>query len=266
MDCEQARDQLLDLRRGRLEAAGAEEVRGHLAGCEGCRREAEAEALLDQALAERLPRLPASLALRRRLEALVAGRADGRAPSGSAGRARRLLAPALAAALALLSTALLVERQARIQADEAGRLAGELVSDHLRQLASAHPLDLESSATHEVKPWFEGRLDFAPAVPPDGGDLRLLGGSVGYVLDRKAAVISYAVRRHRVTLLAFPAAGLRWPDPDRTLGGVPVRALSQRGFSVQLWRVGELGYALVSDMGAEDRERVAAGLAAATAR
>jgi anti-sigma factor RsiW len=257
MDCEQARDQLHDLRRGRLEPARAEEVRGHLTGCEGCRREAEAEAVLDQALAERLPRHPASPALRRQLEALVAGRPGSQAPSGPARQVRRLLAPALAAALALLSTALLVERQARTQGDVAERLAAELVSDHLRQLVSVHPLDVESSVTHEVKPWFEGRLDFAPAVPPDGGDLRLLGGSVGYVLDRKAAVISYAVRRHRVTLLAFPAAGLPWPAPDRTLGGVPARALSQRGFSVLLWRDQGLGYVLVSDVNVHDLEQLA---------
>lgn len=266
MECQGARDDLHDLRRGRLEPARAEAVSRHLAGCEGCRHEAEAEALLDQALAERLPRPAPSPALRRRVEALAAGRTGAGAPGGRGWRSRRLLAPSLAAALALLSAALLVERRALTRGGGEQRLVAELVSDHLRQLASAHPLDVESSVTHEVKPWFEGRLDFAPAVPPDGGELRLLGGSVGYVLDRKAAVISYAVRRHRVTLLAFPAAGLAWPAPDRVLGGVPARALSQRGFGLLLWRAGELGYALVSDMGEEDGERVAARLAAASAR
>lgn len=264
MDCERAREELTDLRRNRLEPLPAAEVRSHLEGCAACRREAEAEALLDEALMERLPRPPASPALRQRVEALLLRRGERRAAPPSL--ARRMLAPALAAGLAVLSGALLLERQVRKGADGVDALATELVSDHLRQLASAHPLDVESGVTHEVKPWFEGRLDFAPAVPPDADDLRLLGGSLGYVLERKAAVISYAVRRHRVTLLVFPAAGLAWPAPDLSLGGVPGKILSRRGYRVALWRQGELFYALVSDLGAEDGEKVAAELAAGTAR
>ena len=266
MDCQRARDELHDLRRDSLSAERAAEVQEHLHGCADCRKEAEAEELLDRALLEKLPRYRASPGLRHRVEAMVARRA---APGGSPPRAawvRRLLAPAAFAALAALSVALLVERQARTEGDGVERLAGELVTDHLRELTSVHPFDVESSVTHEVKPWFEGRLDFAPAVPGDEGDLRLLGGSVGYVLDRKAAVLSYGVRRHRVTLVAFPAVGLAWPASDREMGGVPVGTLRLRGFTVVLWRAGGLGYALVSDLGAEDGEKVAADLVASTAR
>ncbi len=266
MDCATARELLLDLRRERLAPGPAAEVRGHLAGCAECRREDQAELLLDQALAERLPRQPASPALRRRVAALVAGAQVGGGERQSRPRSRSLLAPVAAAALALLSAGLLVERQSRQEGTALDRLAGEVVSDHLRLLVSGHPYDVESSNRHEVKPWFEGRLDFAPVVPPDGGELRLLGGSVGYVLDRKAAQISYALLRHRVTLLAFPTAGLAWPATDRTEGGVPVRAVSQRGFNVMLWRAGEIGYALVSDVDAAEMEQLAATLAPSTER
>src|SRR5947209_13571922 len=37
--------------------------------------------------------------------------------------------------------------------------------DHLRVLSSQHPLDVESGGIHQVRPWFAGRLDFAPEVP-----------------------------------------------------------------------------------------------------
>ena len=107
-----------------------------------------------------------------------------------------------------------------------------------------------------MKPWFEGRLDFAPDVPGERGELRLEGGAVGYVLDRKAAVVSYALRRHRVTLLAFPAAGLDWPG-----AGAPPVALSRRGFHVVAWRAGELVYALVSDVNEAELEELGAELA-----
>lgn len=100
----------------------------------------------------------------------------------------------------------------------------------------------------------------------DAGELRLQGGALGVFLDRKAAVVSYALRRHRVTLLVFPAAGTTWPAADRSVGGVAARATSLRGFNVVLWRHGELGYGLVSDVNAEDLGSLAAQLAPDTAR
>ena len=53
------------------------------------------------------------------------------------------------------------------------------VNDHLRVLASQHPLDIESGGIHQVKPWFEGRLDFAPVVSFLGDEeFPLRGGAV----------------------------------------------------------------------------------------
>ncbi|HSB19607.1 MAG TPA: zf-HC2 domain-containing protein [Anaeromyxobacteraceae bacterium] len=263
MDCTEARELLHDLRRRRLDAARAEAVVGHLQGCSACRREDESEALLDRLLLERLPRPAAPAPLRGRLAALAAGAPVPVPPVRRTRRWPRLLAPALAAGVLVAGSALVLQRRGA-EEGALSRLAGEAVSDHLRLLASAHPYEVESSITHQVKPWFAGKLDIAPAVPGDVGDLRLQGGAVGYFLDRKAAVVSYALRRHRVTLLAFPAAGLAWPEADRSAGGVPARATSLRGFDVVLWRQGELGYALVSD--AEDLGAVAAQVAPATAQ
>jgi anti-sigma factor RsiW len=267
MECTSVRELLHDLRRGRLDPARAAEARAHLEGCASCRHEEQAETLLDEALSQRLPRVPAPPELRRRVEELAAAvRGAQLAPTrprrGPA--LRRLVAPVAVAAMALLAAGVLLQQRARVQGGGADRLADEIVTDHLRLLVSAHPHDLESGVNHEVKPWFEGRLDFAPVVPGDRGELRLLGGAVGYVLDRKAAVMSYALRRHRVTLLAFPAAGLAWPAPNRSPGSVPAYSASRRGFDVVLWRAGDLGYALVSDVSAQDLEKLAAELAPET--
>ena len=85
----------------------------------------------------------------------------------------------------------------------------EAVNDHLRLLASQHPLDIESGGMHQVKPWFEGRLDFAPVVRFDGDqDFPLRGGAVGYYVDRKAAVFVFYRRLHPMTLLVFRTDGL----------------------------------------------------------
>jgi anti-sigma factor RsiW len=56
----------------------------------------------------------------------------------------------------------------------------------------------------------------------------------------------------------FRADGLSFPRPDHTLGRVPATLTHARGFSVILWRDGELGYALVSDLNADELIRLAA--------
>ena len=126
----------------------------------------------------------------------------------------------------------------------------------------------ESGGQHQVKPWFEGKLDFAPVVPAlEGTDLRLRGGSVGYVFDRKAAVLVYGLRLHVVTLLVFRPDGLAWPDGGaRQIGPVRGHETSTRGFNAILWRQEGLGYALVSDVNAKELADVAARVAAETVR
>jgi len=264
MECAEYREDLHELQRGRLDAARATALRQHLASCEGCARADAVERALTELLEARLPRHAAPEALKRRLATLAApageaGHGAAFAPGRPAGRRlahsiARWAAPALAAGLAATTTVLLVGHRAG-RVDPAQALAVEAVNDHLRVLVREHPVDVESGNTHQVKPWFEGKLDFAPSVPQPP-ELRLVGGSVGYFFDRKAAVLLYALHRHLVTLLCFPAEGLDWPGPTGRL-----HAVSLRGFHVLLWRSGELGYALVSDAEARELETIASQLA-----
>ena len=207
----------------------------------------ERDAALDAAL-ERLPQYPASLALKRRLR-------DGwpSTPPRRPWRERlRVLVPALALAAAIMALAPLAWDRLLLRPDRenAARLVAEAVNDHVRVLISQQPLEVKSSDTHQVRPWFAGRVDFAPVVR-FGGDVEfpLQGGAVGYFVDRKAAVLVYGHRLHTISLLVFPAEGLRWPRRGVTpLGGVEAYVGATRGFNVLLWREGDLGYALVSDV------------------
>jgi anti-sigma factor RsiW len=265
MTCDDIRIHLHDFQRRRLDPALHGAVGQHLEGCAACAREAEAELALDELLEQRLPRHAAPPSLKRRL-GLLAGRPAAPSALRAPSRWARVAAPALAAGFLLAAGGVIGQRTVSGRSALAS-LESEAVNDHLRVLASQHPVEIESGGKHQVKPWFEGKLDFAPVVPaPEGTELELRGGSVGFVFDRKAAVLVYGLRLHVVTLLVFRAEGLPLPDPGAPgAGPIRTRGASARGFNVVLWRSGELGYALVSDANAKELADLGARLAAETA-
>jgi anti-sigma factor RsiW len=210
---------------------------------------------LTSVLEHRLPQYPASLALKRQLTARWQP-SRGARPGWN--WRRPWLVPAFAVmALGLVAMpALYYERAADRAASASAGMIREAVTNHLRVLSSQRPLEIESGGIHQVKPWFEGRLDFAPVVPFEGdADFPLRGGAVGYFLDRKAAVFVYAHRLHPISLFVFRADGLPWPTKD----GHGLSA-DERGFNLVMWRRGALGYALVSDVDRRDLASLAARL------
>ncbi|HEY7039299.1 MAG TPA: hypothetical protein VID28_10620 [Methylomirabilota bacterium] len=259
MTCEEARDRLLDAQRDRLAPGARTALQAHLHECAACRHEQAAETLLTEALEQRLPPHGAPAALKRRLAASWPA-APVATPSAWS-RWQRYLVPAAALAAILLVVLPLVQRRASERA--ADRMVAEAVNDHLRILSSQHPLDIESGGIHQVKPWFAGRLDFAPVVRFEGdADFPLRGGAVGYYLDRKTAVFVFGRRLHTISLFVFRADGLPWPSQGlERVGGAQARVTSSRGFTSVLWRDGELGYALVSDVDPAELTRLAERLA-----
>jgi len=251
MDCTEARSHLLDRRRGTL----TEELRGpvdsHLAGCDACRSEDAADRELSAALEERLPKRKAPASLRRSIEQRLAGEP---APAGRGARRSRWGLALVAAAPFAAAAAFLLWRPTQPDA-----MSLEAVNDHLRILYGAHPLEVESGGVHQVKPWFEGRVDFAPSVAFGGDDdFPLQGGAIAYFVDRKAAAYVYKRHLHVITLFVYRADGLPWSTGPMTsslsLGHVHARETTMRGFHVILWRDGDLGYALVSDLDPRELE------------
>ena len=244
MECKEARSHLIDRSRDTLAAPLRAALEAHLSDCAACRHEAAADRELSILLEHRLPRRSAPASLHRTLRARWGG---GR--SGLAGRVvRRASAVSLGAALALVAV-----MAWRTRAPDQSMLA-EAVNDHLRVLYSQRPLEVESGGMHQVKPWFEGRLDFAPATAFSGDDeFPLQGGLVSYFVDRKAATFVFKRRLHVITLFVFPPEGLHWPVlGTRPIGAARGSLETLRGFHVLLWRQGDMGYALVSDVNEAD--------------
>jgi len=253
MTCEDVRPRLLDYQRARLPDRARDDVRAHLETCADCTRAAAVEQELSSLLEERLPVHPASHALKQRLAEQWRTTAPDRSWWS---RWRPTFVPALAvASLIVVATPLLYyERTTSRLAAERNGMVAEAVNDHLRVLTSQHPLDVESTDVHQVKPWFEGRLDFAPPVSFGGdADFPLKGGAVGYFRDRKAALFFFTRRLHPITLLVVRAEGLPWPQPDTT----GFHTTTDRGFTVMMWRTPDLGYALISDVDSRDLQNLA---------
>ncbi|HTA92931.1 MAG TPA: zf-HC2 domain-containing protein [Polyangiaceae bacterium] len=245
-DCDQAREHLLDAVRGRLAEPEAARVERHLATCPECSRIFERERALEQALAKRTTyALPE--ALRERLAARVAPPPARRRLARSAA----IFGPSLAA---LLLGLFLVQRWWSPNQE----LVSEAVNDHLRVLYAEHPIEIESGGIHQVKPWFAGRLDFAPVLSFSGDEeFPLEGGAIGLFVDRKAATFIFRHKLHTITLFVFRSEGLSWPlRGNAALGALSCTSTRARGFNTLLWRDGDLGYALVSDMDASELTRL----------
>lgn len=195
----------------------------------------------------RLPRQSAPESLRRQLEAQYLPSPPAAAdpePQPWKRRARQGLAT-IGFALAVAAGTVMVLRSD--QRNDA--MVTEAVNDHLRVLYSDHSVEIESGGIHQVKPWFTGKLDFAPVMPFAGDDdFPLVGGAVAYVTDRKAAAFEFRRRLHAITVLVFRAEGLAFPRTDRRVGRVDVATRTTRGFHEVIWRDGDLGYAVISDV------------------
>jgi anti-sigma factor RsiW len=199
-------------------------------------------------LAQRLPQHPAPLALKRALAAQWSAAAE---PRRRIPWWRRpvMAIPAMAALLLIASSPLVYDRMV---VGPAARATHELttaaVESHVR--VTRAPLGIESGGSHDVKPWFTGKLDFAPAVAFMGdAEFPLRGGAIGTYGDRPCAVLVFGRRKHTISLSVFRADGLpRLADGSTPIGTTRGTVASARGFNVVLWRAGDLGYALVSDV------------------
>src|SRR5262249_47670475 len=73
--------------------------------------------------------------------------------------ARQVAALAACCALSALITWWFIS-----SAEQASRLEQEVVAAHVRSLLQDSPVQVASSDAHNVKPWFAGRVEFAPDV------------------------------------------------------------------------------------------------------
>ena len=218
---------------GELDAGRAADLIHHRADCADCQA-AYADLMMlrdrlrESALNERAPD-----SLRKFLAQQSASLQP--APSTDIGPARWrpaatfIIGPALAAGLAFA-----VFRPA------APDPLGLVVDAHVRSLQPGHLEDVISTDRHTVKPWFEGKLDFAPPVKDlTPQQFPLTGGRLDVLDGRPVAAMVYRRGTHPINLLVWPANGASDQTPvTREHNGFTTVHWVQNG--VILWAVSDV--------------------------
>lgn len=253
LECAEVCDILPAYEDDELPAAERAAVAQHLQGCGGCRAvQAELQALRrrirvagtfvpEPALVERVCGA-IGLARRGRTRAIWTGFAQPFASHAAIG--------VLAAVLAWWGAT---------RHDAATDAARQVVAAHVSSLLADTAVQVASADTHTVRPWFAGRLPYAPAVvdlTPQG--YPLLGGRVDFVLDRPVAALVYERRKHRINLFVLPR--------EQVAVDVGGMTRERHGYNVVGWHAGAFAYFAASDLNAVELLELAALLKDVSAR
>lgn len=138
---------------------------------------------------------------------------------------------------------------------EPGPLVDELVASHVRAQLSGHDIDVISSDQHTVKPWFNGKIDYAPPVEDlAASGFPLLGGRLDYVGHRRVAVLTYKHAKHIIDVYVLPE--------DDPAAGRPGTSLVQDGYAIARWRDEGMMWWAVTDAAPESLTALKAALTA----
>jgi anti-sigma factor RsiW len=238
MNCAEIRLLLHAHADGELDAANSLELERHLKTCAACAAEKTSVQSLRAALQSGELKFRAPESLKANLRQLVR-------EAGPKNSAREKFDPQWlwkflafgATAFALLTVFL---RPAGISGHD--QLLDEIIASHVRSLQAEHLTDVVSSDQHTVKPWFDGKLDFAPDVKDFAAQgFPLVGGRLDYLDGRAVAALVYRHNKHFINVFVWPAA-------DAMKSETKMR----RGYSIINCATNGLHYCLVSDMNATE--------------
>jgi len=225
---------------GELDLANTRETERHLQTCADCRgtersiRELRS-VLTSDAIAYRAP-----AHLRRNVRAALRREAKS---------ARQTLSPwlmfATGAAFAAVILGFALFQTTR--ATRTNAIVDQVVANHVRSLLAAQLVDVVSSDQHTVKPWFDGKIDFAPEVRDlSANGFPLVGGRLDYLEGKTVAALVYQRNKHPINLFVTPEPTSRSTSPT---------VVTRRGYNVFSWTNNGMKCWAVSDLNqAELRE------------
>ena len=240
--CQELLDAYID---GELPADDAAAVREHIASCAACARDHAALAATSRRIGGTLVKYQAPDVLKARIRVALAQpdplAADAPMPKPLTRRRLALGGLGVAIASSILTFAV-------VRGVAPGRsVTDEIVSSHIRALMPGHLTDVASTNQHNVKPWFNGRVDLSPPVPNlDSIGFPLIGGRLDYVEGRATPVIVYGRRQHLIDVYVRPATNERAAE---------MSASARNGYNVIAWRANGMSLEAVSDLNRPELEQ-----------
>lgn len=250
-DCREALNAYVDFE---LMPEESEAIREHLPSCDACAAEHGMLVAVSQRVKPALERFAAPDLLKARIRSAIAQPNAFELPRRS--RTVRwpiaIAAGLLMAALSAGGSFVVARRGAPPPA-----IAEQVLSSHIRSLMPGHLTDVASNDLHNVKPWFNGRLDLSPTVPRlDTSGFPLVGGRLDYVGGRPVAAIVYARRQHVINVFS-------WPVDDRR--AERETASTEKGYHLVHWRDDGAEFWAASDLSVPELEQFVALFARSSA-
>ena len=246
MGCDYARTALHGYLDGELDATRSAEFERHLENCRECANTLAGEESLRSSLQRSSLYEQASDSLRKKI------RADLRAATASPATPRipawRWLAVA-ASILVVAGISWYAWPRPQTNVASAPFTAAEMIDAHVRSLQPGHLTDVASTDQHTVKPWFDGKLDFAPPVRDFADEgFPLIGGRLDVLAGRNVAAIVYGRRKHIINVFVLPTK-----EPDTPIHPPGLR----QGYQWLHWRRQGMEYCAVSDVSLSDLQELA---------
>jgi anti-sigma factor RsiW len=238
MDHERIRELIHPYVDGELDLLTARETEQHLRSCADCRGVEKTLRALRETVANSQPAYRVPPRLRKSVRAALRREAKTKIFSPWV-----VFTTGAACALIILGAVL-------FQATRASRnntLVDEVVANHVRSLLATHLVDVASSDQHTVKPWFDGRIDFAPEVRDLSGEgFPLIGGRLDYLDGKTVVALVYQRNKHPINVFIMAATANRDTSPSVVI---------RRGYNVLFWRHNEMKYWAVSDLNQAELRR-----------
>ena len=154
--------------------------------------------------------------------------------------AARFAVPVLVTALISSTATVLLTRNA-----DADMFEAQLASAHLRTLITPNPVDVASSDQHTVKPWFAGKLKYAPPVEDFSAQgFSLTGGRIEVFGGEPVSALLYQSKKHLINLYVLPASqGRSIKAPGST---------QRNGFNIVTYADQAFTYIAISDLNAAE--------------
>jgi mycothiol system anti-sigma-R factor len=252
VSCEMTHSVLHGYLDGELDAARAAEFEQHLLSCPQCVAELEAQENLRSAIQRAGLRERAPEKIRRNLQAAISGTSAVNTTGEPVKavtpiRPKRSIRPTWWLTLAAAAVFVIVLGSRFLPNLSQGRGGGEMtaaiVDAHLRSLQPGHLEDVISTDQHTVKPWFDGRIDFAPPVNDFvSNGFPLQGGRLDIVRGKTVAVLVYGRRKHIINVFI-------WPTNEQDTAA---QQGSQLGYNWIDWRKSGMELVAISDVSAPD--------------